>query len=103
MQLENLVKQMLPPNAYQFQAPPMVTPDCLLNLPNPPGLIVIDAKFPLEAWYELGDAMDDDSRKLARRKLADAMKKHVSDIAAKYLIPGETAESAMLFLPSEAV
>ena len=105
MQLENLVKQMLPPNAYQFQAPLSngARPDCLLNLPNPPGPIVIDAKFPLEAWYELGDATDDDSRKQARRKLADAMKKHVSDIADKYLIPGETAESAMLFLPSEAV
>ena len=104
MQLENLVSQMLPPNAYRFQASLSngSRPDCLLNIPNPPGLIVIDAKFPLEAWYELGDAVDDDARKLARRKLADALKTHVAAIADKYIITGETA-SAMLFLPSEAV
>ena len=105
MQLENLVKQMLPPNAYSFQTPLSngSRPDCLLNMPNPPGPIVIDAKFPLEAWYELGDAVDDEGRKNARRKLADALKVHVTAIAEKYIITGETAESAILFLPSEAV
>lgn len=105
MQLENLVRQMLPPNAYRFQAPLSngSRPDCLLNIPNPPGPIVIDAKFPLEAWYELGDATDDEGRKIARRKLADALKTHVAAIEDKYIITGETAESAMLFLPSEAV
>ena len=105
MQLENLVRQMLPPNAYRFQHQLSngSRPDCLLDLPNPPGPIVIDAKFPLEAWYEIGDAKDEDSRKQARRKLADAFKTHVKAIADKYLITGETAESAILFLPSEAV
>ena len=105
MQLENLVGQILPPNAYQFQA--KLTngsrPDCLLKLPNPPGPIVIDAKFPLEAWYELGDAMDDAAAAIARKKLSAALTKHVGDIADKYILTGETADSAILFLPSEAV
>ncbi len=105
IQLENLVRQVLPPNAYEFQASLSngSRPDCLLKLPNPPGPIVIDAKFPLEAWYELGDAADDIGRTAARKKLSQALSKHVNDIASKYLILGETAESAILFLPSEAV
>ena len=105
MQLENLVQQVLPPNAYQFQASLSngSRPDCLLNLPNPPGPIVIDAKFPLEAWYELGEARDDSEKAAARKKMAAALSKHVNDIASKYIITGETAESAILFLPSEAV
>ena len=105
MQLENLVRQMLPSNAYRFQHQLSndSRPDCLLKLPNPPGPIVIDAKFPLEAWYEIGDAKDDQARAQARKKLADAFKTHVKAIAEKYIITGETAESAMLFLPSEAV
>jgi len=105
MQLENLVRQILSPNAYKFQAKLSngSRPDCLLLLPNPPGPIVIDAKFPLEAWYELGEAEDDAARLAARRKLAAALTTHVDAIAGKYIITGETAESAMLFLPSEAV
>ncbi|NDA08649.1 MAG: DNA recombination protein RmuC [Alphaproteobacteria bacterium] len=105
MQLENLVRQVLPPNAYKFQGKLSngSRPDCLLLLPNPPGPIVIDAKFPLEAWYELGEAEDDMTRLVARKKLAAALATHVDAIAGKYIITGETAESAMLFLPSEAV
>ena len=105
IQLENLVRQVLPPNAYEFQASlsNKSRPDCLLKLPNPPGPIVIDAKFPLEAWYELGDAIDEIGKNEARKKLSQALIKHVHDIASKYLILGETAESAILFLPSEAV
>ena len=105
MQLENLVGETLPPNAYQFQSKLSngSRPDCLLNLPKPPGPIVIDAKFPLEAWYELGEAVDDSAAGIARKKLAAALTKHVNDIAEKYILPGETADSAILFLPSEAV
>ncbi|MCE2517895.1 MAG: DNA recombination protein RmuC, partial [Alphaproteobacteria bacterium] len=77
--------------------------DCLLKLPNPPGPIVNDAKFPLEAWHELGEAQDEAGKIAARKKLSQALSKHVHDIASKYLILGETAESAILFLPSEAV
>ena len=105
MQLENLVRQMLPSNAYRFQHKLSngSRPDCLLKIPNPPGPIVIDAKFPLEAWYEIEKAGNEKERTEARRKLADAFKVHVKAIAEKYIITGETAESAMLFLPSEAV
>ena len=105
MQLENLVKQMLPSNAYRFQHTLSngSRPDCLLEIPNPPGPIVIDAKFPLEAWYEIEKAKDEKELADARRKLAEAFKVHVNAIAEKYIITGETAESAMLFLPSEAV
>ena len=105
MQLENLVQQVLPPNAYEFQAllSNGTRPDCLLKLPSPPGSIVIDSKFPLEAFYALGSAADDVGRALARKALGQALIKHVTDISSKYIIAGETADSAILFLPSEAV
>lgn len=105
IQLENLVGQILPPNAYEFQSSLSngLRPDCLLKLPNPPGPIVIDAKFPLEAWYELGEADDNQAEATARKKLDQALGRHISDIASKYIIVGETAECAILFLPSEAV
>ena len=105
MQLENLVSQMLPQNAYQFQ--PTLSngsrPDCLINLPNPPGSIVIDSKFPLEAWHALMESETDEAKTAARNRLAADLIQHIKSIAEKYIIPGETAEGAVLFLPSEAV
>ena len=105
VQLENLVRQALPPDAWQFQHTLSngKRADCLLVLPHPPGPIVIDAKFPLEAWYQLGDAEDESGRITARKALTQAMAKHVADIAERYIIDGETANSAILFLPSEAI
>jgi len=105
VQLENLVRDALPENAYDFQ----VTlsngrrVDCFLKLPNPPGSIAIDSKFPLESYRQLVAASDETARDAARRRLDSDMKKHINDIASKYIIPGETAESAILFLPSESV
>lgn len=105
VQLNDLVKDALPPSAYDFQ----VTlgngkrADCLLKLPNPPGSIVIDAKFPLESYLALRDAENDDARKVALRGFGTDVMKHVRAIAEKYIVPGETAESALMFLPSEAV
>ena len=105
VQLENLVRNVLPPNAYEFQ----VTlsngkrADCLLKLPNPPGDIAIDAKFPLEAWHALQQAEDETARQIARKQLGSDILKHVRAIQDRYIITGETAESACLFLPSEAV
>ena len=105
VQLENLVRDALPDSAYDFQ----VTlsngrrVDCLLKLPNPPGPIAIDSKFPLESYRQLVVAADKAARDVARRRLEADVKKHITDIAAKYIIPGETAESAILFLPSESV
>ncbi|MEK9708916.1 MAG: DNA recombination protein RmuC, partial [Alphaproteobacteria bacterium] len=105
VQLENLVRDALPDSAYDFQ----VTlsngrrVDCLLKLPNPPGPVAIDSKFPLESYRQLVAASDDTAKDAARRRLEADVKKHISDIAGKYIIPGETAESAILFLPSESV
>lgn len=105
VQLENLVRTVLPPNAYEFQHQLSngKRADCVLRLPNPPGDIVIDAKFPLEAWQALQDAPDEATKQVARKALGVAVKGHVKDIADKYILSGETAESACLFLPSEAV
>ncbi len=105
VQLENLVASILPPNAYSFQTTLEggVRVDCLLKLPNPPGPICVDSKFPLESYHHLVNAADDQALKMAMAEFRTAMKKHIKDISEKYIIPGETAESALMFLPSEAV
>jgi DNA recombination protein RmuC len=105
VQLHDLVSKVLPPGGYETQ----VTlgngrrADCLLKLPNPPGPIVIDAKFPLESYRALQAAKSEDARKVATRSFAADVMKHVTDIAEKYILPGETADAALMFLPSEAV
>ena len=105
IQLRDIVVSILPPSAYKFQ----VTlsngkrADCLLDLPNPPGPIAIDSKFPLESYQALRDAREEPAIAAARRALTADLRLHVRDIAEKYIIPGETSESALLFLPSEAV
>ena len=105
VQLENLIRDALPENSFDFQATlgNGRRVDCLLRLPNPPGAICIDAKFPLEAYRRLTSAETDTERDVARRGLEADVKKHIQDIADKYIVPGETAESAILFLPSESV
>ncbi len=105
IQLRDIVEPILPPSAYAFQ----VTlangkrADCLLRLPNPPGSIVIDAKFPLESYQAMRDAADEAAELQARRAFAGDVRKHIQDIAGRYILLGETAESALMFLPSEAV
>jgi DNA recombination protein RmuC len=105
IQLADLVRSVLPPNAYRFQETigDGKRVDCLLALPNPPGSIAIDAKFPLEAFHQLVDAEDDAARDQARKALGRSVLKHVKDIAEKYIVPGETADSALMFLPSESI
>jgi DNA recombination protein RmuC len=105
IQLRDLVESVLPPSAYSFQATigDNRRVDCLLVLPNPPGPIGIDAKFPLESYRALREAGGEDARKIAARAFAADVLKHVSDISEKYIVPGETAEAALMFLPSEAV
>lgn len=104
-QLENLVSNVLPAAAYQMQASLSngKRVDCLLILPQPPGPIAIDAKFPLESYRALQAASDPVQKIAAERAFRNDVIKHIQDIADKYLIPGETAESALMFLPSEAV
>ena len=105
IQLQDLVRNVLPPSAYEFQAQIGAgrRVDCLLLLPMPPGPIAIDAKFPLESYKALRAASDEPQRQLAMRAFRTDMQKHIADIAEKYIVPGETAEQALLFLPSEAV
>ena len=105
LQLNDLVSQILPPNAYEFQAQMGNgrRADCLIKLPNPPGSIVVDAKFPLESYHLLRGADDDAQFKKAASRFRADILKHVKDISEKYIINGETAESALMFLPSEAV
>ncbi|MGB0670604.1 MAG: DNA recombination protein RmuC [Rhodospirillales bacterium] len=105
VQLADLVTTVLPPSAYDFQVSLSngKRADCLIRLPNPPGPIVVDAKFPLEGYLALREAQDEAQRQQAVRALGTAVLGHVRDIAEKYIITGETAESALMFLPSEAV
>jgi len=105
IQLNDLVTNALPPSAYSFQTPLSngKRADCLIKLPNPPGAIAVDSKFPLDSYRRLVDAPDGAAKQLASRQLRADVLKHIKDISEKYIIPGETAESALMFLPSEAV
>ncbi|MEM8698799.1 MAG: DNA recombination protein RmuC [Pseudomonadota bacterium] len=105
IQLQEIVSHALPPDAYALQATLSngKRADCLVHLPNPPGPIVIDSKFPLEAYERLRAADTEDALKRAARELRQALSTHIQHIAERYIIEGETAESALLFLPSEAV
>ena len=105
IQLGDLVRDVLPPSAYELQVTLSNNrrADCLVKLPNPPGSIVIDAKFPLESYRALQEASDDAAHAQAARAFTQDIQKHIGDIAERYIVPGETAESALMFLPSEAV
>ncbi len=105
VQLQDIVTNALPPSAYAFQATlgNGKRADCLIHLPNPPGSIVIDAKFALDAYHALRNAKDETERTVAARQFRTDISKHVADIAERYIVPGETAESALMFMPSEAV
>jgi len=106
VQLGHLVRQALPENAFELQATLSngKRADCLLRLPAPVGNMVIDAKFPLENYQlSLDEHLDNNARKQAAARLRQDVKKHIADISGKYIIPNETTDSAMMFLPSEAV
>ena len=105
VQLHDLVSAALPPQAYEFQVTlsNRSRVDCLLKLPNPPGAIAIDAKFPLESYNALCESKDDAAKVQASRAFSADVITHVKAIQEKYIIPGETAESALMFLPSESV
>ncbi len=104
-QMEDLVRNMLPPGAFNFQ----VTlsngkrADCVIRLPNPPGLIAVDSKYPHEAFMRMIAAADERELALAETAFRSDVIKHIKDIAEKYIIPGETADSAIMFVPAESV
>jgi DNA recombination protein RmuC len=102
--MEFIVQDGLPKNCYAFQhtLSNRCRPDCVIFLPDQRPL-VIDAKFPLEACMAFRDAQTEEERKFAAARLRSDIGKHVSDIAGKYLIPGETQELAMMFVPSESI
>lgn len=105
MQLRDLVEAVLPPDAYELQAPvgEGLRADCVIKLPNPPGPIAIDAKFPLESYQRLTGASSDAERIQAARDFSADVLKHVRAIASKYIVPGQTGDAALMFLPSEAI
>lgn len=105
IQLNDIVSKALPSDSYTLQATLSNgrRADCLIHLPNPPGPIVIDSKFPLEPYEALRNAKTDWELNDAARQLRTAVKKHIKDISEKYILDGETADGALMFLPSEAV
>ncbi|QHQ35947.1 DNA recombination protein RmuC [Algicella marina] len=105
IQLNDIVSKALPADAYTFQATLSngKRPDCLIHLPNPPGPIVIDSKFPLEAYEALVRAGTEAEKQAAARLMRTAVRTHIRAVAEKYIIEGETADGALMFLPSEAV
>jgi len=106
VQLEDIVRNILPPNAYEFQCvlSTGVRVDCLLSLPEPTGSIGVDAKFPLENYKRLIDSeAQPATRDSAERQFRADVRLHVDAIANKYIIPGETADGAVMFIPAEAI
>ncbi len=105
IQLTDIVMKALPKDSYTLQATLSNgrRADCLIHLPNPPGPIAIDSKFPLEAYESLRRATTDWELNEAAKALRTSVKKHIKDIAEKYILEGETADGALMFLPSEAV
>ena len=105
IQLSDIVSKALPRDSFTMQATLSngKRADCLIHLPKPPGAIVIDAKFPLEAYEAYAAAGTPQQQQAALRDLGNAVRKHIKDISERYLIEGETADGAIMFLPSEAV
>ena len=106
VQLESLVRNCLPPNAWemQFTLSNGARADCVLKLPEPTGMVAVDSKFPLENYHrmcsvELGEA----DRAQAERLFKADLRRHIDDIGSKYVIPGETSDGAVMFVPAEAV
>ncbi len=105
IQLQDIVSKALPSDSYAFQATLSNgrRADCLIHLPNPPGPIVIDSKFPLEAYEALRRAETQGQVAEATKQLRQAVKTHIKHISERYIVDGETADGAIMFLPSEAV
>ncbi|MGZ2481848.1 DNA recombination protein RmuC [Rhizobium pisi] len=103
--METIIADGLPRGAYSFQ--PTLSngsrPDCTIRMPNDAPSLVIDAKFPLEAWNAIRDAGSPEAGKIASQQFRRDMEVHIRDISEKYLIQGETQDTAFLFVPSESI
>lgn len=106
VQLEALVRNILPVSAYamQYTLSNGNRVDCVLRLPPPTGMVAVDSKFPLENFHRMfAHDTDEASRMLAQKQFKSDVKRHVDDIASKYILPPETCEGAVMFIPAEAV
>jgi DNA recombination protein RmuC len=107
VQLENLVRNILPEIAYEFQytfKSNGARADCVLKLPEPTGMVAVDSKFPMENYHRMFESgVSEADRAVAQRQFRADVKKHVEDIASKYIIAGETSDGAVMFVPAEAV
>lgn len=103
--MEAIVADGLPQGGYEFQATLSngTRPDCLIRMPNGTPSLVIDAKFPLEAWHAIRAAEDDAAKRAAAQTFRRDIDLHVRAIAEKYLISGETQDTAFMFVPSESI
>lgn len=103
--MEAIIRDALPPSAYEFQ--PTLSnrnrPDCAIRLPGDDRILVVDAKFPLEAFTALKDATSEEAQKHAAARVRTDVGKHIRDIAERYFLPGETQDLAILFVPSESL
>ena len=104
-QMEDIVRDGLPPSLYEFQftLSNRNRPDCVIRIPGAKALLVIDSKFPLECFTGLRSAATDEEKKVAAARVRADVLKHVGDISEKYLIPGETQTPALMFVPSESI
>ena len=106
LQLESLIKNILPPDSYSFQHTfsKGVRADCVLFLPDPTGTVAVDSKFPMENYQKMFDVkLTDLDKAKAQKQFKIDVKKHINDIASKYIIADETSDGAVMFLPAEAV
>ena len=106
LQLEGLIKNILPPDSYRFQHTfsKGVRADCVLFLPDPTGTVAVDSKFPMENYQKMFDVkLTDIDKAKAQKQFKLDVKKHINDIASKYIITDETSDGAVMFLPAEAV
>lgn len=106
VQLEGLVRNAMPPEAFDFQhvLPNGTRADCVLRLPEPTGMVVVDAKFPLENYHRMFDGeVGDQERRTARTAFRGDVRRHVDAIAGKYILPELTSDGAVMFIPAEAV
>jgi DNA recombination protein RmuC len=104
-QMEEIVRDGLPATLYDFQftLSNRNRPDCIIRIPGNKALLVIDSKFPLEAFSLLRNAVTDEEKKNALAQVRSTVTKHVNDIAERYLIPGEVQTPAIMFVPSESL
>jgi DNA recombination protein RmuC len=105
IRMEAIIEDALPKGAFSFQ--PALSngrrPDCLIHLPSAQASLVIDAKFPLESFEALREAQSEAAQREAQARIRRDVSKHIEDIAEKYFIPGETQDTALMFIPAESV